>query len=119
MGSSELATAAKYGINVVAIVVNDNALSSIKGAQQKSCEGRLIDSDLRNPDFVALARSFGIHAERAEEPAGFGSALEEAIRGNRPVLIEVPMEDRQAELIASIEWLQPEPLLRSGQEVRR
>jgi acetolactate synthase-1/2/3 large subunit len=112
MGISELATAAKYDIEVVMIVVNDNALSSIKGSQQKSCEGRLIDSDLRNPDFVALARSFGIHAARVEDVTGFGAALEEAVNANRPVLLEVPMEERQAELIASIEWLRPEPTLR-------
>jgi acetolactate synthase-1/2/3 large subunit len=112
MGASELATAARYDIKVVMIVVNDNALSSIKGSQQKSCEGRLIDSDLRNPDFVALARSFGIHATRVEDLTDFGPVLEEAVNANRPVLIEVPMEERQAELIASIEWLQPEPLLR-------
>jgi acetolactate synthase-1/2/3 large subunit len=114
MGASELATAARYDIRVVMIVVNDNALSSIKGSQQQACEGRLIDSDLRNPDFVALARSFGIRAERVQDLADFGSTFEEAVNGDRPVLIEVPMEERQAELIASIEWLQPEPTLRKG-----
>ena len=35
MGAVEMATAMKYGINVVAIVVNDGALSAIKGSQQK------------------------------------------------------------------------------------
>jgi len=114
MGVSELATAARYDIKVVMIVVNDNALSSIKGSQQKACEGRLIDSDLLNPDFVELGRSFGIHAERIEDLADFGPTFEAAINADRPVLIEVPMEERQAELIASIEWLQPEPTLRKG-----
>ena len=114
MGAPELATAARYNIKVVMIVVNDNALSSIKGSQQKACEGRLIDSDLRNPDFVELARSFGIQAERVEDLANFGPSFEKAVKADRPVLIEVPMEERQAELIASIEWLQPEPELRTG-----
>ena len=50
MGAVEMATAMKYGINVVAIVVNDGALSAIKGSQQKGCEGRTIDTDLLNPN---------------------------------------------------------------------
>ncbi len=112
MGAPELATAARYDIKVVMIVVNDNALSSIKGSQQQACEGRLIDSDLRNPDFVRLARSFGIRAERIEDLADFCSTFEEALNAERPVLIEVPMEERQPELIASIEWLQAKPTLR-------
>ena len=78
MGSPELATAMRYGINVVTVVVNDGALSAIKGAQIKQCEGRTIDTELHNPDFVEFARSFGAYAERVDRGADLPAALERA-----------------------------------------
>jgi acetolactate synthase-1/2/3 large subunit len=110
MGSPELATAMKYGLNVVTIVVNDRALSGIKGSQQKYFEGRLIDAELHNPDFVAFAKSFGAWARSVEDLSAFKSVLEEALSLDRPSLIEVPMADRQQELIDGIEWLRPDLL---------
>ena len=112
MGSPELSTAMKYGINVVTIVVNDGSLSSIKGSQRKYCDGRIIDCDLFNPDFVQFARSFGAYARRVENLSDFKSIFEEALAEDRPALIDVPMSDRQDELIDSIGWLRTE-LLRS------
>jgi acetolactate synthase-1/2/3 large subunit len=110
MGASEMATAMMYDINVVTVVVNDAALSSVKGSQQKYCEGRTIDTDLVNPDFVQFAKSYGAYAVRVEDLSNFKSILQDAFAADRPALIEVPMQDRQEELIGSIGWLQSEPL---------
>ena len=58
--------------------------------------GRMIASDLVNPDFVALARSFGIAAERVHKPADLEAAVRSALAGRSPALIEVevgPMSD--------------------------
>ena len=115
MGASEMATAMMYGINVVTVVVNDGGLSSIKGSQQKHCDGRIVDTDLVNPDFVQFARSFGAYAVRVEDLLDFKSVLRGALAANRPALIEVPMQDRQEELIGSIAWLRSEPL-REGKD---
>ena len=112
MGANEMATAMMYGVNVVTIVVNDNALTAIKGSQQQTCDGRTIDTDLLNPDFVEFASSFGAYAVRLNNPADFKKVLKEALALNKPALIEVPMEDKQEELISTIGWLQPQPLLR-------
>ena len=110
MGSFELATAVRYGISVVAVVVNDGALTAIKGSQQRDCEGRTIDTELTNPDFVAFARSFGAHAERVEDLSGFRPALERALEAERPAVIEVLMQDRHQEIISWVTWLREDPL---------
>ena len=47
---------------------------------------------LENPDFVQLARSFGIDAQRAKTPAQLQAALESALAGDRPALIEVAVD---------------------------
>ncbi|MGD8763088.1 MAG: thiamine pyrophosphate-dependent enzyme, partial [Desulfobacteraceae bacterium] len=105
MGSPELSTAVKYGMNVVTIVINDRSLSGIKGSQQKYYEGRIIDVDLHNPDFVEFAKSFGAYGRRVDDLCEFKSIFEEALSLDCPSLIEVPMADRQQELIDGIEWL--------------
>ncbi|MEK9137957.1 MAG: thiamine pyrophosphate-dependent enzyme, partial [Bacteroidota bacterium] len=112
MGACELATAMMYGINVVTVVVNDGALSAIKGSQQKGCNGRTIDTDLVNPDFVQFAKSFGAYAARVDDLADFKGVLQDALAAERPAVVEVSMQDRQDELISTIGWLQSEPLRR-------
>ena len=114
MGAVEMATAMKYGINVVAIVVNDGALSAIKGSQIKGCEGRTIDTDLLNPDFVEFARSFGAYARRVEGLTGFKDALRDALAAEKPALIEVMLQEHQDDIMNVIGWLQTEPLRTTG-----
>ena len=93
-----MATAMKYGINVVAIVVNDGALSAIKGSQLKGCEGRTIDTDLLNPNFVEFAQSFGAYARRVENLDGFKAALRDALAAEKPALIEVMLQEKQDDI---------------------
>ncbi len=90
-GVQELATAAQYGLGVVAIVFNNSAFGNVRRDQQMHYEGRLIGSELANPDFVRLAESFGIEGRRAATPEALKPVLEEAIAADRPVLIEVPI----------------------------
>src|SRR5215469_15752727 len=87
----ELATAKRYNIPLVTVIFNDNAFGNVKRIQQQSYRGRTIASDLTNPDFVALGKSFGIAATRAETPAALEGALKEALAAREPSLIEVPV----------------------------
>ena len=114
MGAVEMATAMKYGINVVAVVVNDGALSAIKGSQQKGCEGRTIDTDLLNPNFVEFAKSFGAYAERVEDLGDFKNTLRDALAAEKPALIEVMLQDRQDDIVDVIGWLMSEPLRKTA-----
>ncbi len=89
----ELATAVRHGIGVVAVVFTDDAYGNVRRLQQQRYRGRLIASDLANPDFVALARSFGVAACRAESPADLGGIVGSAIARDEPALVEVPIGD--------------------------
>ena len=113
MGAMEMATAMKYGINVVAIVVNDDALSAIKGVQAKEFEGRTIDTDLCNPDFVEFAQSFGVYARKVENLEDFKSTLRDTLAAEKPALIEVVMREHQDQIIDSIGWLKADALRES------
>lgn len=86
----ELSTMMRHGLHIVAIVFNDNAFGNVRRIQQKSFGGRLIASDLQNPDFTKLAELFGVDGRRATNPAELRDALVDALGGGRPTLIEVP-----------------------------
>jgi acetolactate synthase-1/2/3 large subunit len=85
----ELATMKLYGIKAVAVVFNDNAYGNVRRTQRQMFGGRVIASDLANPDFVALAQAFGISGVRVQTPDGLEGALREALAADEPVLIEV------------------------------
>ncbi len=87
----ELSTAAAHGIDLVTIVFNDGAFGNVKRIQKDSYGGRNIAVELRNPDFVDLARSFGVLGIRARTPEELGAALREAFDAGGPALIEVPV----------------------------
>lgn len=87
----ELSTAMAHGIAVVAVVFSDGAFGNVKRIQRDSFGARHIAVDLHNPDFVALARSFGMNAARAETPDELGIALRRALASGGPALIEVPV----------------------------
>ncbi|MBW8298324.1 MAG: acetolactate synthase [Hydrogenophaga sp.] len=91
-GVQELATAVQHNIAVVAVVFNNNAFGNVRRDQATVYEGRLIGSDLANPDFVALGKSFGVASERADSPAALEEAVKRALASGRPALIEVPVE---------------------------
>jgi acetolactate synthase-1/2/3 large subunit len=90
-GVQEMATAVKHNIGVVALVFNDNAYGNVKRIQQTNYEGRTVASDLTNPDFVKLAESFGMRAERVTTPRALRPALKAAIAANAPALLEIPV----------------------------
>ena len=93
--SQELATAVQYGINVVAIVFNDNAYGNVLRAQIEQYGGHVLGTRLHNPDFVALAKSFGASGVQANGAEELGFALREALKGDVPTLIEVPVGEME------------------------
>jgi acetolactate synthase-1/2/3 large subunit len=93
-GVQELATAVQFNIGVVTLVFNNNAYGNVRRDQRERFDGRVVASDLVNPDFVKLAESFGVHAARVTTPGTFRPALEKALADGGPYLIvvEVPKD---------------------------
>jgi acetolactate synthase-1/2/3 large subunit len=88
----EMSTALRFGINVVAIVFNDNAFGNVRRTQKEAFGGRYISSDLTNPDFAKFADSFGMRNWRVDSPAKLSVALREALAADEPALIEVQVD---------------------------
>ncbi len=88
-GVQELATAVQFNIGVVTLVFNNNAYGNVRRDQRERFDGRVVASDLVNPDFVKLAESFGVGAARVTSPQEFRPALEKALADSGPYLIDI------------------------------
>lgn len=88
-GGAELATAMQHGINLVTIVFNNSAYGNVMRDQKRMFDGRDSGSALRNPDFLAYAKSFGVPAWRVTNADGLRSALKQALTAQTPTFIEV------------------------------
>jgi acetolactate synthase-1/2/3 large subunit len=95
MYPQELATAVQHGANLIVIVVNNGMYGTIRMHQERRYPGRVIATDLRNPDFVALARSCGAFAERVATTAAFSAAFERAAAAGRPAVLELLVDPAQ------------------------
>jgi acetolactate synthase-1/2/3 large subunit len=88
-GVQELATAIQFNIGVVVLVFNNNSYGNVRRDQRERFDGRVVASDLVNPDFVKLAESFGVGAARVTSPETFRPALEKALADGGPYLIDI------------------------------
>lgn len=89
---NELATAVKYRLPVVFLVMNDDRYGAIKWLQETLFQGRWGEADLANPDFPALARAFGARGERVAGVEALGPAITRALAADGPTVLELPME---------------------------
>lgn len=88
-GGTDLATATKFGINLVTVLFNNEAYGNVLRDQKRLFDGRDSGSVLSNPDFQTFAKSFGVAAWKVADAAGLHVALKEALALNAPALIEV------------------------------
>ncbi|HTH97363.1 MAG TPA: thiamine pyrophosphate-binding protein [Stellaceae bacterium] len=89
MAMTELATAMQQRAAIIVLVVNNGTYGSIQMHQERQFPGHSIAIALTNPDFAALARSFGAFGESVSHIGAFGAAFDRAVAANRPAVIEL------------------------------
>lgn len=92
MNGQEFATAVQYGLPIVVIVVNNGTYGTIRMHQERDYPGRVSGTDLKNPDFAALARAYGGHGETVTRTAEFAAAFERATQSSLPAIIEIRLD---------------------------
>mgnify|MGYP006279624969 FL=1 len=65
---------------------------TIRMHQERNYPERVISTDLKNPDFVALAKSYGAHGELVTKTDDFAEAFARAQSAGRPALIEIQID---------------------------
>ncbi|QVJ02621.1 hypothetical protein KGD82_09675 [Nocardiopsis eucommiae] len=89
MNGQEIATAVGYGASFVVIVVDNGVYATIREHQEHHYPGRPSGTHLTNPDFAALARSFGGYGETVSTTADFRAALLRARESGGPAVLHL------------------------------
>jgi acetolactate synthase-1/2/3 large subunit len=92
MASAELATAVQHDLPIVILLVDNGMYGTIRMHQELNYPGRESGTDLLNPDFVALAASFGAHGERVERSEDVTGALDRALAAGVPAILHLPVD---------------------------
>lgn len=95
MHGQEFATAVQYSLPILVIIVDNGMYGTIRMHQEREYPGRVIATDLRNPDFAAYAIAYGGHGERVERTEDFMPAVERALASAKPAIVHC-LTDPQA-----------------------
>ena len=92
--ATELATAVQHGIHTVTIVFDDGAYGNSNRDQREKYHGRELGTVLRNPDWVAFARSFGAEGTKVDDIEKLPAVLADAVAATKETstVIAVPMD---------------------------
>ena len=98
MNGQELATASQYGAKTIIVLLNNSMFGTIRMHQEREYPQHVAGTQLKNPDFVGLARAYGYAAERITKTSEFEPALLAALARQEGTLIEVVLD---AEVIST------------------
>lgn len=92
MHGQEFATAIRYRLPIIVLVINNGMYGTIRMHQEREYPGRVSGTGLTNPDFAALARAYGGHGETVEKTGDFAAAFERARQSGLPAIIEIKLD---------------------------
>ena len=95
MNLPELGTALQAGAQPIVLVIDNGMYGTIRMHQERHYPQRVVGTDIVNPDFVALGRAYGFHAERVERTAEFGPAFERALASTTGALLHLVVDPTQ------------------------
>jgi acetolactate synthase I/II/III large subunit len=92
MNGQEFATAVQYGLPFVVLIADNGIYGTIRMHQEREYPGRIIATELRNPDFAGYARAFGGFGASVERTADFPAAFKEAQASGKPAIIRLAID---------------------------
>ncbi|MDO9414596.1 thiamine pyrophosphate-binding protein [Pararhizobium sp.] len=92
MHGQEFATAVRYNLPLITLVINNGIYGTIRMHQERDYPGRVSATDLTNPDFAELARAYGGHGETVVRTDEFTGAFTRARASGKPSIIEIRLD---------------------------
>lgn len=92
MNGQEFATAVQYDLPIVVIVCDNGLYGTIRMHQEREYPGRVMATELRNPDFAAYARAFGGFGATIETTGAFAAAFAAARASGLPSILHLKID---------------------------
>lgn len=102
MTIQELGTILHFGMAVKLVILNNEFLGMVRQWQDMFFSKRYASTELVNPDFVTIAKAYGIPAGTVSEREDLKKSLEEMLNAAGPYILEVKI-DREANVLPMIE----------------
>ena len=112
MNGQEFATAVQYELPIIVIVVNNGMYGTIRMHQERDYPGRISATELKNPDFAALAKAYGGHGETVTSTDDFAPAFERAWESGKPAIIELQVDPEAITPAKTLSAIRKEALAR-------
>ena len=90
--AQEFATAVRYNLRVVTVIMNNSCWGSEKAYQRYAFDERYVGADTNNPRYDRYAELFGGHGFYVERPEDIGDAFLAALNADGPSIIEIPTD---------------------------
>jgi acetolactate synthase-1/2/3 large subunit len=92
MTGQELATSVLEGVGPIILVFNNAMYGTIRMHQERRFPGRVVGTALKNPNFLGLARAYGVFGASVARTEEFAPAFEEAAARRGAAIIELKMD---------------------------
>ncbi|MFA5326159.1 MAG: biosynthetic-type acetolactate synthase large subunit [Prolixibacteraceae bacterium] len=92
MTIQELGTIAQYNLDIKIIVLNNNFLGMVRQWQQLFFEKRYSFTEMKNPDFVGIAKAYGLASQKVTSRDQLEGAVQEMLDHKGPYVLEVVVE---------------------------
>ena len=92
MNGQDFATAVQYALPIVAVIADNGSYGTIRMHQEREYPGRVVATDLRNPDFALYARAFGGFGATVERTEDFPIAFERARASGLPSILHLKID---------------------------
>lgn len=92
MTIQELGTIAQYGLDIKIIVLNNNFLGMVRQWQQLFFEKRYSFTEMKNPDFVGIAKAYGLASQKVTSRDQLEDAVQAMLDHNGSFVLEVVVE---------------------------
>jgi acetolactate synthase-1/2/3 large subunit len=104
--AAELETIARIGGNINVILFNNGCFGWIRAALRFTYDGRPFATDFLSPDYVAIAKAFGIEAHRVTQTSELQPALEQTLGSGHPTFIELNVRSEDERVPPVPSWVQ-------------
>ncbi|KXF75330.1 thiamine pyrophosphate-binding protein [Paramesorhizobium deserti] len=94
MAMQEFGTACQYGANIIVLVSNNGMYGTIRMHQERHYPGRVSGTDMINPDFAALAKSYGAYGETVLRNEDFPAAFTRAREAGAPAILDLMVDPK-------------------------
>jgi len=105
MTGQELATSMLEGVGPIILVFNNAMYGTIRMHQEHRFPGRVVGTALSNPDFLALARAYGVFGASVARTEEFAPAFERARDSRKPALLHLKLDPQALTPNASLDAL--------------